>query len=56
MFIACGWVNTELTLKDRVFTCECGYIEDRDLNASKNILKISREELSRINLVTIINV
>ncbi|ECS1420721.1 transposase, partial [Campylobacter coli] len=28
-----------LTLKDRVFTCDnCGYVEHRDINASKNIL------------------
>ncbi|WP_376843619.1 zinc ribbon domain-containing protein [Campylobacter coli] len=26
-------------LKDRVFTCDnCGYVEHRDINASKNIL------------------
>jgi len=37
---ACGNKNKGLTLKDRVFICpECGYIEDRDLNAAKNILR-----------------
>jgi putative transposase len=36
----CGHKNTNLTLKDRVFICtECGHEEDRDLNASKNILR-----------------
>jgi len=45
---SCSWYNTELTLKDRTFNCiECGHSEDRDLNASKNILKISRDELTR---------
>jgi putative transposase len=34
----CGWVNKNLTLKDREFTCHsCGLIIDRDLNASINI-------------------
>ena len=33
----CGIINKELTLKDRVWTCKCGQIHDRDVNASKNI-------------------
>jgi putative transposase len=37
----CGWKNSELTLKDRVFNCqECGHSIDRDLNAALNIQKI----------------
>jgi putative transposase len=36
----CDWKNNELTLSDRVFHCQCcGLTIDRDLNASKNILK-----------------
>jgi len=36
----CGWINQELKLSDREWTCNsCGAIHDRDLNASKNILK-----------------
>jgi putative transposase len=47
---ACGEVNNELTLKDRIFKCQkCGHKEDRDLNASKNIKNFSRDELTRIN-------
>jgi transposase len=35
----CGWINEELTLKERVFVClDCGYVADRDDNAAKNIL------------------
>ena len=35
----CGTIKENLTLKDRVFTCDnCGYVEHRDINASKNIL------------------
>jgi putative transposase len=38
---ACGWIKKDLTLKDREFVCEiCGVIEDRDLNAARNILAI----------------
>ena len=34
---ACGLVNGELTLKDRTWTCECGTVHDRDLNAAINL-------------------
>ena len=35
----CGWINNQLTLKDRNWTCsECGEIHDRDFNAAINIL------------------
>ena len=36
----CGWINQELKLSDREWTCKyCGVVHDRDVNASKNILK-----------------
>lgn len=35
----CGYVNKDLSLKDREWTCpQCGELIDRDLNAAKNIL------------------
>ncbi len=34
---ACGTINTTLTLSDRVWTCGCGAVHDRDLNAALNI-------------------
>lgn len=34
---ACGTVKQDLTLKDRVFECQCGYKQDRDLNAAINL-------------------
>jgi len=34
---ACGAIKDDLTLNDRVFICECGYVVDRDLNAALNI-------------------
>lgn len=33
----CGLIKKDLTLKDRVFICECGNNIDRDLNASINL-------------------
>ena len=36
----CGWINQDLKLSDREWTCNsCGVIHDRDVNASRNILK-----------------
>lgn len=34
----CGSINKNLSLKDRVWTCECGAVLDRDFNAANNIL------------------
>ena len=35
---SCGCIHKELKLKDRIYECkECGYTEDRDLNASFNL-------------------
>ena len=30
----------ELSLNDRTYKCECGYQEDRDIHAAKNMLVI----------------
>lgn len=39
---SCGWVDKDQTLADRIFKCkECGHEEDRDINAAKNIKRIS---------------
>jgi len=41
----CGHVKKDLTLADRVFVCpECGWVADRDYNASLNILRRSGSE------------
>ncbi len=46
----CGWINQNLKLSDREWTCKNGHKLDRDLNASQNILKeglkIYRKELA----------
>ncbi|WP_417362381.1 RNA-guided endonuclease TnpB family protein [Galbibacter sp.] len=36
---ACGWINEDLSLADREWTCGNGHHLDRDINAAKNILK-----------------
>ena len=36
----CGWINKQLTLKDRTWTCVCGALLDRDINAAINIKKL----------------
>jgi putative transposase len=33
----CGSIKADLTLKDRVYICPCGYKADRDYNASLNL-------------------
>lgn len=35
----CGWINQNLNLSDREWTCRNGHTLDRDLNAAQNILK-----------------
>jgi len=37
MCSCCGKINKDLKLKDRVYKCECGFILDRDKNASINL-------------------
>jgi putative transposase len=33
----CGYIKSDLKLSDRVYVCECGYREDRDINAALNL-------------------
>ena len=33
----CGRIREDLRLSDRVYRCECGYVKDRDFNASLNL-------------------
>ena len=34
---SCGSIKKDLKLKDRIYRCDCGYVEDRDYNASLNL-------------------
>ena len=33
----CGSIKKDLKLSDRIYKCTCGYVEDRDFNASLNL-------------------
>ena len=33
----CGSIKKDLKLSDRIYKCSCGYVEDRDFNASLNL-------------------
>jgi putative transposase len=37
MCSSCGQIKQDLTLKDRVYNCDCGLSIDRDLNAALNL-------------------
>ena len=47
----CGTLNQYLTLEDRVFKCGCGYTEDRDIHAAKNMLEIKNKVFQKFNFV-----
>ena len=47
----CGTLNQYLTLEDRVFKCGCGYTEDRDIHAAKNMLAIKNKVFQKFNFV-----
>ncbi|WP_338028681.1 zinc ribbon domain-containing protein [Gloeothece citriformis] len=51
---SCGVVKETLSLKERVFSCECGLILDRDLNASIKCdsFSLNREIGGRLALVS----
>jgi putative transposase len=45
----CGYKKEDLKLSDRTYKCnQCGFIIDRDLNASKNLVKLYTDGLSGI--------
>jgi putative transposase len=38
----CGWIDADLTLADRTYSCEqCGLVLDRDLNAALNLAQLA---------------
>ena len=42
----CGCINSELKLSDREWTCDCGAIHDRDLNAAINLRNLAYRTVS----------
>jgi putative transposase len=47
---ACGAVKAKLTLAERIFACEsCGHVEDRDVNAARNLLHLAASGAESLN-------
>ena len=45
-----GWIDTDLTLSDRVYHCEqCGLVLDRDLNAAINLMQLAGSSSDSLN-------
>ena len=44
----CGVINEDITLSDRIFTCGCGYSEDRDVKSAKTLLLAGKHKMSCI--------
>lgn len=42
----CGNIKKDLKLSDRIYRCNCGYIEDRDYNASLNLRDVKTYEIA----------
>jgi putative transposase len=41
----CGKIKENLTLANRIFSCECGFSANRDLNAALNLNKYGQDTL-----------
>ncbi|MBR1658080.1 MAG: transposase [Synergistaceae bacterium] len=39
----CKKLKKDITLADRVYECECGYSEDRDIHAARNMILLSKK-------------
>ena len=53
---ACGYINDDLTLNDRTWTCpDCGTEHDRDVNAAINIKNEGMRILKEKNIKVIFN-
>jgi len=46
---ACGAVKAKLPLSERVFSCDCGLVLDRDVNAARNLLKLAVSGTERVS-------
>ena len=44
----CGCINSELTLSDRIWTCDCGAVHDRDRNAACNLRDLAIRTASSV--------
>ena len=39
----CGKLKKDITLADRVYECSCGYREDRDIHAARNMILLAKK-------------
>jgi putative transposase len=47
----CGNKKDDLKLSDRVYNCDvCGYLEDRDIHAAKNMVRLGKIALEASNI------
>ena len=44
-----GASKIDLKLSDRIYRCDCGYVEDRDFNAALNLRAVSYTHLKLFN-------
>ena len=42
----CGAIKKDLKLSDRIYRCDCGYVEDRDFNAALNLRDATTYEVA----------
>lgn len=42
----CGLIRKDLKLSDRIYRCACGYVEDRDFNASLNLRDVQTYDIA----------
>lgn len=42
MCYQCGMIHPKIPLNQRIFTCDCGLEEDRDIKAAKTVLKVGK--------------
>ena len=40
---ACRKLKNDITLADRIYECECGYSEDRDIHAARNMILLAKK-------------
>ena len=43
----CGAIKKDLKLSDRIYRCDCGYVEDRDFNAALNLRDVLTYKIAR---------
>jgi len=48
MCYKCGIIHQNLKLSDRIFKCECGLEEDRDIKAAKTVLFVGRHKFPAV--------